>query len=199
VVYLNYTTAALLIGSVLLMVASALVLNAPTYVPIAKVDLSLVEASLGHAALNALVAYVNGKASSLVEALSQNLNALDKRLVPWSSYVVLSYSPSTPSGYWSEASLSVKYTIDVGGRPVECACYVRLRASLVSTATDGMYYVVTAKLYDENGPITNPNLFFNPKPVKAVVEDDAVKLYYLQRPSAIEVIDERGLKVYLTP
>jgi len=196
---LNYTTAALLIGSVLLMIAMTLTVSAPTYVPIAKVDLSLVEASLRHVALNALVAYVNKKASSVEVALSQNLDALDKRLVPWSSYAVLSYSPSTPSGYWPEASLSVKYTIDVGGRAVDYACYVRLRASLISTTTDGMYFVVTVKFYDENGVITNPNLFFNPKPVKMVVEGDALKLYYLQRPSAIEVIDERGLKAYLTP
>jgi len=196
---LNYTTAALLIGSVLLMVASALVLSAPTYVPIARVDLSLVEASLRHATLNALAAYVNGKASSVEAALRQNLNALDKRLVPWSSYSVLSYSPSMPSGYWPEASLSVKYTIDVGGRPVECSCQVRLKASLVSTTTDGIYFVVTARFYDENGPLTDPNLSFNPKPVKTVVESDALKLYYLQRPSVIEVVDERSLKAYLTP
>ena len=113
---MNYTAAALLIGSVLLMIAATLTVSAPTYVPIARVDLSLVEASLRHATLNALVAYVNGKASSVEAALRQNLNALDKRLVPWSSYSVLSYSPSTPSGYWPEASLSVKYAIDVGGR-----------------------------------------------------------------------------------
>lgn len=38
---MNYTASALLIGAVLMMVAGALAVNAPTYVPIARVDLSL--------------------------------------------------------------------------------------------------------------------------------------------------------------
>jgi hypothetical protein len=41
VILLNYTASALLIGAVLMMVAGALAVNAPTYVPIARVDLSL--------------------------------------------------------------------------------------------------------------------------------------------------------------
>jgi hypothetical protein len=35
--------------------------------------------------------------------------------------------------------------------------------------------------------------------VKVEVSGDSLKLYYLQRPSLIEVVDERGLKVYLRP
>jgi hypothetical protein len=199
VIPLNYTTSALLIGAVLMMVAGALAVNAPTYVPIARVDLSLAEASLKHATINALVGYVNGKYTNVNVALSQNLNALDRRFVPWSSYAIQSYSPSSTSSYWSEASLSVKYAVSVGGRSVDYACTVKLSGSVVSTSTEGIYYVVTARFYDENGLITNPNLAFNPKPVKVVVSGDSLKLYYFQRPSVIEVVDERGLKVYLRP
>jgi hypothetical protein len=46
------------------------------------VDLSLAEASLKHATINALVGYVNNKYADVSTALSQNLNALDKRFVP---------------------------------------------------------------------------------------------------------------------
>jgi len=196
---LNYTASALLIGAVLMMVAGALAVNAPTYVPIARVDLSLAEASLKHATINALVGYVNKKYADVNAALSQNLNVLDRRFVPWSSYAIQSYSPSSTSSYWSEASLSVKYAVSVGGRSVDYACTVKLSGSVVSTSTEGIYYVVTAKFYDENGLITDPNLAFNPKPVKVEVPGDSLKLYYFQRPSAIEVVDERGLIVYLRP
>jgi hypothetical protein len=196
---LNYTASALLIGAVLLMVAGALAVNAPTYVPIARVDISLAEASLKHATINALVGYVNKKYADVNTALSQNLNVLDRRFVPLTSYTVQSYSPTSTSSYWSEASLSVKYTMSVGGRSVDYTCTVKLSASLVSTSTEGIYYVVTARFYDENGLITNPNLAFSPRPVKVEVYGDALKLYYFQRPSMIEVVDERGLKVYLRP
>lgn len=196
---MNYTASALLIGAVLLMVAGALAVNAPTYVPIARVDLSLAEASLEHATINALVGYVNGKYTSVNTALSQNLNVLDRRFVPWSSYAIQSYSPTSTASPWSEASLFVKYTMSVGGRSVDYACTVRLSGSVVSTGTEGIYYVVTARFYDENGLITNPNLAFSPRPVKVEVYGDALKLYCFQRPSMIEVVDERGLKVYLRP
>jgi hypothetical protein len=199
VILVNYTASALLIGAILMMVAGALAVNAPTYVPIARMDLSLAEASLKHATINALVGYVNGKYTNVNVALSQNLNALDRRFVPWSSYAIQSYSPSSTSSYWSEASLSVKYTMSVGGRSVDYACTVKLSGSVVSTSTEGIYYVVTAKFYDEDGLITDPNLAFDPKPVKVVVSGDSLKLYYFQRPSVIEVVDERGLKVYLRP
>jgi hypothetical protein len=199
VILLSYTASALLIGAVLLMVTGALAMNAPTHVPIIRVDLSLVEASLKHATLNALVGYVNRKYADVNTALSQNLNALDKRFVPWSSYIIQSYSPTSTVGYWSEASLFVKYALNVGGRSVDYACTVKLSTSLVSTNTEGIYYVVIARFYDENGLITNPNLAFNPKPVKVEVSGDALKLYYFQRPSVIEVVDERGLKVRLRP
>jgi len=100
----------------------------------------------------------------------------------------------------AEASLSVKYTMSAGGRSVDCTCVVKLSGSLVSTSTEGIYYyVVTARFYDENGLITNPNLAFDPKPVKVMVSGDSLKLYYFQRPSAIEVVDERDLKVHLRP
>jgi hypothetical protein len=87
----------------------------------------------------------------------------------------------------------------VGGRSVDYTCTVKLSGSVVSMSREGIYYVVTAKFYDENGLITNPNLAFNPKPVKVEVSGDSLKLYYFQRPSVIEVVDERGLKVYLRP
>jgi hypothetical protein len=90
--------------------------------------------------------------------------------------------------------------MSAGGRSVDCTCVVKLSGSLVSTSTEGIYYyVVTARFYDENGLITNPNLAFNPKPVKVMVSGDSFKLYYFQRPSAIEVVDERDLKVHLRP
>jgi hypothetical protein len=199
VIPLNYTASALLMGAVLMMVAGALAVNAPTYVPIARMDLSLAEASLKHATINALVGYVNKKYADVNVALSQNLNVLDRRFVPLSSYAIQSYTPTSTASYWSEASLSVKYTMSVGGRSVDYTCTVELSGSVVSTSTEGIYYVVTAKFYDENGLITNPNLAFSPKPVKVVVSGDSLKLYYFQRPSAIEVVDERGLKVYLRP
>jgi hypothetical protein len=79
VILLNYTTSALLIGAVLLMVAGVLAVNAPTYVPIARVDLSLAEASLKHATLNALIGYVNKKYTDMntaVKPLSSLLSSL---------------------------------------------------------------------------------------------------------------------------
>ncbi len=194
-----FTMVALIMGSVLLMVASTLTVNAPTYVPIARTDLSTVEASLRHATLNALAGYVNKKHTDINVALSQNLDALDKRLVPWSSYTVLSYSPMSTSSHWSEASLSVKYTIETGKRSLNYTCNVKLSGFVLFTAKEGVYYVVAARLCNEYGTIVNPNLIFDPKPIKMVVESDAFKLYYLQRPSTIEVVDERGLRVYLTP
>jgi hypothetical protein len=51
----------------------------------------------------------------------------------------------------------------------------RLSGSVVSTSREDIYYVITAKLYDENGLIINPNLAFDPKPVKVVVSGDALK------------------------
>jgi hypothetical protein len=89
--------------------------------------------------------------------------------------------------------------MSVGGRSVDYACTVKLSGSVVSTSTEGVYYVVTARFYDENGLMTNPNLAFDPKPVKVEVSGDALKLYYFQRPSAIEVVGERALKVHLRP
>jgi len=199
----NYTATALLIGSVLIMVAGALVVNAPTYVPIARVDLSLVEVSLKQATLNALVGYVNRKYADVNTALSWNTDpsVLDRRFVPLNltkPYIILFFNPVSTMGYWSEASLSVKYTLSVGGRSVNYTCTVKLSSFVISTSTEGIYTVVTARFYDENGIITNPNLVFNPKPVKVEVSGNALELYYLQRPSVIEVVDERNLKVYLT-
>ena len=200
---MNYTATALLIGSVLIMVAGALVVNAPTYVPIARVDLSLVEVSLKQATLNALVGYVNRKYADVNTALSWNTDpsVLDRRFVPLNltkPYIILFFNPVSTMGYWSEASLSVKYTLSVGGRSVNYTCTVKLSSFVISTSTEGIYTVVTARFYDENGIITNPNLVFNPKPVKVEVSGNALELYYLQRPSVIEVVDERNLKVYLT-
>ena len=171
---------------------------------IARVDLSLAEASLKHATINALVGYLKAiedrKNVNIDHFLRQNSETLDKRFVPWiSPYEVGECRPSPSSGYWSEASLSVKYTMSVGGRSVDYACTVKLSGSVVSTSTEGVYYVVTARFYDENGLMTNPNLAFNPKPVKVEVSGDALKLYYFQRPSAIEVVGERALKVHLRP
>jgi hypothetical protein len=203
VAFVNYTATALLIGSVLIMVAGALVVNAPTYVPIARVDLSLVEVSLKQATLNALVGYVNRKYADVNTALSRNTDpsVLDRRFVPLNltkPYIILFFNPVSTMGYWSEASLSVKYTLSVGGRSVNYTCTVKLSSFVISTSTEGIYTVVTARFYDENGIITNPNLVFNPKPVKVEVSGNALELYYLQRPSVIEVVDERNLKVYLT-
>jgi hypothetical protein len=203
VAFVNYTATALLIGSVLIMVAGALVVNAPTYVPIARVDLSLVEVSLKQATLNALVGYVNRKYADVNTALSWNTDpsVLDRRFVPLNltkPYIILFFNPVSTMGYWSEASLSVKYTLSVGGRSVNYTCTVKLSSFVISTSTEGIYTVVTARFYDENGIITNPNLVFNPKPVKVEVSGNALELYYLQRPSVIEVVDERNLKVYLT-
>jgi len=195
----NYTVVALLVGFVMLMVAGALATNAPTYVPIAKVDLSTAEASLRHATLNALAAYVNGKAPTVGVALSQNLNALDGRFVPLSSYMILSNNPALAVGYWSEASLSVKYTLSVGGRGVDYTCSVRFGASVASAAPEGIYFVVAISFYDENGEITGQSLTFDPKPVKVEASGDSLKLYYLQRPSSLEVMDERGLRIRLRP
>jgi len=193
----NYTVVALLVGSVMLMVASALATNAPAYVPIARVDLSTAEASLRHAALNALAAYVNGKAPTVGTALSQNLNALDERFVPWSSYTILSYSPTFTADYWSEASLFVKYTLSVGGRPVDYTCSVRFGGSVVSSGSEGIYFAVTVKFYDENGLIASRSLIFDPKPVKVEAFGDFLKLYFFQKPESIDVVDERGLRIRL--
>jgi hypothetical protein len=77
----------------------------------------------------------------------------------------------------------------VGRRSVDYTCVVKLSGSVVSTSTEDIYYVVTARFYDKNGIITNPNLTFSPRPVKVEVYGDAFKLYYFQMRSGLKIED----------